>query len=88
MKLKDIILDEAKGFTLTDKEIDPETGAITHKVTYEPIVDLRREIEELNSAFKKTLQQYPEDQKLEQFYEVYASFKRKFKTHVNRRYGR
>jgi len=88
MKLKDIILDEAKGFTLTDKEIDPETGAITHKVTYEPIVDLRREIEELNSAFKKTLQQYPEDQKLEQFYEVYASFKRKFKTHVNRKYGR
>lgn len=88
MKLKDIILDEAKGFTLTNKEIDPETGAITHKVTYEPIVDLRREIEELNSAFKKTLQQYPEDQKLEQFYEVYASFKRKFKTHVNRKYGR
>lgn len=88
MKLKDIILDEAKGFTLTDREIDPETGAITHKVTYEPIVDLRREIEELNSAFKKTLQQYPEDQKLEQFYEVYASFKRKFKTHVNRKYGR
>ena len=88
MKLKDIILDEAKGFTLTDKEIDPETGAITHKVTYEPIVDLRREVEELNSAFKKTLQQYPEDQKLEQFYEVYASFKRKFKTHVNRKYGR
>ena len=88
MKLKDIILDEAKGFTLTDREIDPETGAITHKVTYEPIVDLRREVEELNSAFKKTLQQYPEDQKLEQFYEVYASFKRKFKTHVNRKYGR
>lgn len=88
MKIKEIIKEEPDAFRLTDKEVDPETGAITHRVVYTPIVELRREVEELYDAFKRTLKQYPEDQKLEQFFDVYASFKRQFKTHVNRKYGK
>lgn len=88
MKIKEIIKEEPDSFKLVDKQVDPETGAVSHKVVYSPIVDLRREVEELHDAFKRTLRQYPEDQKLEQFYDVYASFKRQFKTHVNRKYGK
>lgn len=88
MKIKEIIKEEPDAFKLVDKEVDPETGAVSHRVVYAPIVDLRREVEELYDAFKRTLKQYPEDQKLEQFFDVYASFKRQFKTHVNRKYGK
>ena len=88
MNLEELINEIDRGFRLTDKEVDPETGSVSHKVVYEPIHDLRREVEELSDAFKRTLKAHPEDDKLDQFYDIYMSFKRKFKTHVNRKYGR
>lgn len=87
MKIKDILDEEGKGFSLTNKTIDPVTGAISHKVVYEPIVDLRKEVEQLDDAFKRTLKGNT-DPELDKFYEVYRKFKRQFKTHVNRKYGR
>lgn len=81
-------LEEGSDFNLTNKQVDPETGAVSHTVVYTPMVTLQREVEELYEAFKRTLKQYPEDSKLEKFFDVYASFKRQFKTHVNRKYNK
>lgn len=88
MKIKDLLNEDNDNFKLTDKKVNPETGQISFNVEYTPMIRLRKEVEELYDAFKDTLQKYPEDQKLEKFFDVFASFKRQFKTHVNRKYGR
>ena len=93
MKLGDIIREgeweqESPHFKTKKTGTDPETGQVSWDVKYTPMTELQNEVEELYDAFKRTLRQYPDDQKLEKFFEVYASFKRKFKTHVNRKYGK
>jgi hypothetical protein len=88
MKIKDILKEDEEDFKLTKTSTDPETGQISWDVEYTPMVRLRKEVEELYDAFKGTVKKYPDDQKLEKFFEVYSSFKRQFKAHVNRKYGR
>jgi hypothetical protein len=88
MKIKDILKEDQEDFKFTKTGTDPETGQVSWDVEYTPMIRLRKEVEELYEAFKKTLGKYPDDQKLEKFFEVYSSFKRQFKTHVNRKYGR
>lgn len=79
---------EETRFTTKQTGYDPETGQISWDVEYTPLIDLRNEVEDLFEAYKKTIQKYPDDEKLNKLFEVYSSFKRAFKTHVNRRYGR
>lgn len=88
MKIKDILKEDREDFKTTKTGKDPVTGQITWDVEYTPMIRLRKEVEELYQAFKETTKKYPDDQKLEKFFEVYSSFKRQFKTHVNRKYGR
>ena len=88
MKIKDILKEETAEARLVNKRVDPETGAISHDVRYNNIYYLRKEVEELNDAFKETVQDLPNDEKLYKLYNVYTKFKRAFKTHVNRKYGR
>jgi hypothetical protein len=88
MKIKDILKEEPGGARLVNKRVDPETGAISHDVEYDNIYTLRKEVEQLNDAFKETIQDLPNDEQLYKLYTVYTKFKRAFKTHVNRKYGR
>lgn len=93
MKLKDIILEQDwkqdnPEFKSKFTGIDPETGSYSWDIEYTSLINLRKDIEELYESFKETLKEYPADQKLEQFFEEYASFKRKFKTYVNRKYDK
>ncbi len=88
MKIKDILKEEPQGGRLVNKRVDPETGAISHDVRYNNIYYLRKEVEELNDAFKETIEDHPQDEKLYQLFNIYSKFKRAFKTHVNRKYGR
>ena len=80
--------EENTQFTTKQTSFDPETGQISWDVEYTPLVDLRNEVEELFEAYKKAILKYPDDEKLNKLFEVYSSFKRAFKTHVNRRYGK
>ncbi len=88
MKIKDILKEEPDGGRLVNKKIDPVTGTISHDVRYNNIYYLRKEVEELNDAFKDTIEDYPNDEQLYKLFTVYSKFKRAFKTHVNRKYGR
>ena len=88
MKIKDILKEETAEARLVNKRVDPETGAISHDVRYNNIYYLRKEVEELNDAFKETIEDYPNDEQLYKLFTVYSKFKRAFKTHVNRKYGR
>ena len=88
MKIKDILKEEPTEARLVNKRVDPETGAISHDVQYDNIYTLRKEVEQLNDAFKETIQDYPNDEQLYKLFTVYSKFKRAFKTHVNRKYGR
>jgi len=88
MKIKDILKEETAESRLVNKRIDPDTGAISHDVRYNNIYYLRKEVEELNDAFKETIEDYPNDEQLYKLFTVYSKFKRAFKTHVNRKYGR
>ena len=88
MKIKDILKEEPDGGRLINKRVDPETGTVSHDVRYNNIYYLRKEVEELNDAFKDTIQDHPNDEQLYKLFTVYSKFKRAFKTHVNRQYGR
>lgn len=81
-------IEEKAKFTTRQTSFDPETGQISWDVEYTPLINLRKEVEELYDAYKDTILKYPDDEKLNKLFEVYSSFKRAFKTHVNRRYGR
>ena len=85
---KQVKIQEKSKFTTRQTDFNPETGQISWDVEYTPLVDLRNEVEELFEAYKKTIQKYPDDEKLNKLFDVYSSFKRAFKTHVNKRYGR
>ena len=93
MKIRDILKEEEWSQDSTDFKskktgVDPVTGQISWDIEYTPLINLRKNVEETYDDFKGVIQKYPEDQKLEKLFEVYTSFKRQLKIHVNRKYGK
>lgn len=93
MKIRDIIREkdweqDSTAFKSKKTGVDPETGQISWDIEYTPLVNLRKNVEETYEDFKGVLKKYPDDQKLEKLFDVYASFKRSLKIHVNRKYGK
>lgn len=87
MKLKEIILEnDALGFTTTKTSTDPETGQITWDVEYTPLVKIDRELEDLASQLDTAVKKHPEDEKLQQYNEIFKNFKKAFRTHVTKHY--
>lgn len=92
MKLTDILNEgweqESPDFKTRRTGVDPETGQISWDVEYTPLKGVDDNFEEAYQDFKKILRKYPNDEKLEKLFNVFASFKRQFRTHVSRKYGR
>lgn len=92
MKIKDILEQEWKQdnaqFKSKQTGIDPVTGQISWDIEYTPLKGADEAIQEAYDELKKALKKYPDDQKLEQLFNVYASFKKAFRTHLNRKYGK
>ena len=92
MKIKDILEQEWKQdspeFRTKHTDTDPITGRISWDVDYTPLTGADRAIQKVYDELKEALRKYPDDQRLEQLFNVYASFKKAFRTHINRKYGR
>lgn len=79
---------DTPGFKTKQTNIDPITGQITWDVEYTPLTDIDKSIEDVYSDFKEALRKHPEDQKLEQLFDSFAAWKREFRRHISRKYGR
>jgi len=89
MKLVNIIYEEdAKSFKTTQTAVDPETGQITWDVEYTPLVRIDGELEDLATELDTAVRKYPEDQKLQQYNELFKNFKKAFRTHVTKHYSK
>lgn len=92
MKIKDILEQEWRQDTPSFKTkktgVDPETGTISWDIEYTPLKGVDRAIDKAYDEYKDVLKKYPDDQKLEKLFDIFASFKKQFRTHVSRKYGR
>lgn len=93
MKIKDLLKEESwnqdsPDFRSKQTGIDPETGAVSWDIQYTPLKGVDDAIEKAYTDYKTILKKYPEDQKLEQLFNVFSAFKKAYRTHVNRRYGK
>jgi|TARA_B110000503_G_scaffold58969_1_gene94224 hypothetical protein len=93
MKIADILKEQdwkqdTPSFKTKQTEFDPKTGQYTWDVDYTPIKGVDNAIEKAYQEYKEILKDYPEDQKLEKLFDVFASFKKAFRTHVSRKYSR
>lgn len=95
MKLSDLLLEDDDkfekgpyGFEFGDTEVDPETGAITSKVTYTPLRSLKLGITKNDKDFKDVIRKYPDDQELMKLYNEYRNFKLRFNRYTNLKYGK
>ena len=94
MKIKDILQEEewekspTGSFQTKKVSVDPETGQVSWDVEYTPLIGLDADLEDAYEEFKKAIRKHPDDEKLEKLFEVFAAFKRQFRSHVTRKYGR
>ena len=92
MKIKDILEQEwrqdSPDFKTKQVGKDPVTGQISWEVEYTPLKGVDTAIQEAYDDYKKVLKKYPDDERLEKLFDVFASFKKAFRQHVNRKYGR
>ena len=85
MKIKDILKEENPDFkTKKVSGPDPVTGQMVWNVEYTPL----KGVDDAYQDFKKILRKYPTDERLEKLFQVFAQFKRQYRSHVTRRYGR
>ena len=92
MKIKDILEQEwhqdSPDFKTKQTGVDPVTGQISWDVEYTPLKGVDDAIQDAYDDYKQVLRNYPDDERLEKLFNVFASFKKAFRQHVNRKYGR
>lgn len=92
MKIKDILEQEWKQdterFKSKQTDIDPETGSISWDIEYTPLTGVDKSIEKAFNELKDAVRKHPNDEKLEKLLDVFSSWKREFRKHVTRKYGR
>jgi len=93
MKIKDILekadwKQDSPDFKTKQTDYNPTTGGYTWDVEYTPLKGVDDNLEDAYQDFKKILKKYPNDDKLEKLFEVFAKFKRQYRMHVTRKYGR
>lgn len=92
MKIKDLLEQDWKqdtpGFKSKQTDVDPETGSISWDIEYTPLTGVDKAVERAYQEYKDALQKHPEDQKLEKLFDVFAAWKREFRKHVSRKYGK
>lgn len=92
MKIKDIINEQdwkqdTPRFKTKRTGVDPETGTISWTIEYTPLKGVDDAIDNAYDEYKKVLRKYPDDQKLEKLFDIFAAFKKQFRMHVTRKYG-
>jgi hypothetical protein len=93
MKIQDILKEQDwkqddPDFKSKKTGVDPVTGTISWDIEYTPLKGVDDAIEDAYQDYKAVLKKYPEDQKLEQLFNIFSSFKKAYRTHVNRKYGK
>jgi hypothetical protein len=93
MKIQDILREEDwkqddPDFKTKKTGVDPVTGTISWDIEYTPLKGVDDAIENAYQDYKKILKKYPHDQKLDQLFNVFSAFKKAYRTHVNRKYGK
>ncbi len=90
MKIRDILKEEENPDFKTTKIGDPHpvTGQMTWDVEYTPLKGVDDNLEDAYQDFKKILKKYPTDERLQKLFDVFSQFKRQYRAHVTRRYGR
>lgn len=87
--IENFSIQEIRGrFKTTQTDIDPETGAISWDVEYSTVDSIEKSLESVVDDLKRLVREHPEDEKLEKLQQVFLNFKKGFKTHITRKYGR
>jgi len=87
IKLLDILKEQEK-FQTTKVDKDLETGTITWKVEYTPLLSLNRNLDKVYDDFQKAARKNPGDEKLQEYLEAFALLKKGLRFHVTRTYGK
>lgn len=87
MKLIDILKLEQSSFKLTNKRIDKETGAISHKVKYTPEYNILKLIDQMDEQFKIAIRTHKDDAKMRELATLFGQLRRKFRRHARDYYG-
>jgi len=82
------ILEEQEKFQTTKIDKDLETGTMTWKVEYTPLLSLNKNLDKVYSDFQKAAEKNPEDVKLQDYLEAFALLKKGLRFHITRTYGK
>lgn len=77
-----------KSFTSKETGTDPVTGAVSWDITYSPVREIEKGLEKVIELHSKLLEENPEDKKLEKMFQILSNYKKSFKTHITRNYGK
>lgn len=82
------ILTENSKFTTTKIDKDQETGAMTWKVEYTPLLSLNKNLDKVYSDFQEVARKNPNDVKLQEYLDAFALLKKGLRFHITRNYGK
>jgi carbamate kinase len=82
------ILEEQNRFKTTKIDKDPQTGTITWKVEYTPLLSLNKNLDKVYSDFQKAAEKNLNDTKLQEYLEAFALLKKGLRSHITRTYGK
>ena len=89
MKLTNILTEqdtEGMGKANLIKQVDPKTGEEYFRVEYNSLYSVDSKLDGLYYTLKKAVQEHPSDPYLENLLRSFATWKKQYKTYVNRKY--
>lgn len=80
--------DIRKSFTSKETGTDPVTGTVSWDISYSPVREIEKGLEKILIQHSSLLEQHPEDEKLKKMFEILSNYKKSFKSHITRKYGK
>jgi len=68
--------------------VNPTTGTVSWDIDYTPLHAVVGDLEDTAEHLKEAIKDHREDQELYELYMEFRTFKRKLKTHINRKYSK
>lgn len=88
IELLKILAEQDSKFTTTKVDKDDETGTMTWKVQYTPLISLNKNLDKVYDDFKMISQKHPQDAKLQEYLDAFALLKKGLRFHITRTYGK
>lgn len=88
IELLKVLVEENSKFTTTKVDGDEETGTMTWKVEYSPVINLHKNLDKVYEDFKRVADKHPQDEKLQEYLSAFALLKKGLRFHMTRTHGK